>query len=726
MKNYVINMQMKVTFLILLVYYIKIYLKLIYVCFQLSKECRKEMEYYKLLAREVEKRISILKPYVGSDWDVNEDKTDAPVLPECEQIYKSLEDSQADSITGAATDTSLEISSINLDNSKPHVPIERYQNITSNLTVKTKDANMIDATNIHIDLSLRINENCRNETVAMQNISQNCELPERDCDYLKKQKEVDVERYGKSNERTKNIEDLDLIVHRNVDSFVDIPFSQDGPSSLSSKSFTGSLYDIHSESMKESQMAPMIRQRSYTVLKPSPQLLAHLEVQSLNTGVEMTAISMSESLSNLNSPNKKRRSWDLETAKVKWSSMALELKGSNVVTNSKISNGNINHVTRSVVRKAPQTSPPSRARSAAPDKNNHSSINTKALPKSDPINKAKNSPSQNKNAVNGSRQTKEQPNSSRPVVKEPVSPTHRPITSPKRTTQSKEPSPPKDTTLISNSDDPATRVRELYEKIQKQQLIQMANLVDKQKREQMLLQQVFEEQNSILFKQLKSICPTSPIEVKMAWGDKTEDEGRGPVSLSQLINHKSPERTVLHSPVSNTLTETNNYLNHCDNVLKKSRDITGSIKRQQNGSKLSRTPNCPVQKAEPSKLRSSSPTNRNTSRKLNYDTSASDREHEPILTDRTNDTFADLNVTFPSDSDELPYQNNTPRMYSREMSVKHCVVSPSDAHCRSTDSAIRCLEDSIQHSINSLSVSRTLKPGSFYGQPTAHEVISYF
>lgn len=677
------------------------------------------MEYYKLLAKEVEKRISILKPYVGSDWDLSDDRIDAPELAESEQTHDKPLEGLTDSNVTDATESSVELNSINLDPSKPHVTTERYSNITSNVTVKTTDANLIDSTNIHIDLSLSINEkNGRNEMVTTQNTSQNCEPPERDHDYPKKQKQKEIETCGNN---TETVKDFDFNVDSNIDPFVDIPFPSDGPSSLSSKSFTGSLYDIHKESMKESQFAPpLIRQSSYTVLKPSPQLLAHLEIQSFNTGVEMSAISMSESLSNLNSPNKKRRSWDLETAKVKWSSMALELKGANV----KMSNGSINHVTRSVTRKSPQTSPPARTRSVAADRTSRACLtsNNKTMPKSEPLTKQNNTPTQIKNGVSRQPVVKEQSaNSSRQIVKEPVSPTHRFNTSPKITPQSKDLPSPKNVSLISNSDDPATRVRELYEKIQNQQLVQMASLVEKQKREQMLLQQVFEEQNTILFKQLKTICPKSPIEVKMAWGDKTEDVDRGPVSLSQLINHKSPETTMSNSPVSNTLTETSNCLNHCDNILKKSRDITGSIKRQQNSSKPNRSINRPMQRSEANKTRTKSPTNRNTSRKLDYDSSVSDREYEPILTDRTNDTFADLNVTFPSDSDDFQaYQTNTP-MY-RQMSVKQFVVSPSGSQCMSTDRAIRSLEDSIQHSMNSMSVSRTVKPGCLHRPPTTKEV----
>ncbi|CAH2216726.1 jg18174, partial [Pararge aegeria aegeria] len=71
----------------------KIYIKLQDILFpdgsQLSKECRKEMQYYRLLAKEVEKRIQTLKPLISeSDTESSEDKTDAPDLPESEHSYE--------------------------------------------------------------------------------------------------------------------------------------------------------------------------------------------------------------------------------------------------------------------------------------------------------------------------------------------------------------------------------------------------------------------------------------------------------------------------------------------------------------------------------------------------------------------------------------------------------------------------------------------------------------
>ncbi|XP_059047624.1 uncharacterized protein LOC131843048 isoform X1 [Achroia grisella] len=681
----------------------------------LSKECRKEMQYYKLLAKEVEKRISVLKPYVNdSDSDSSDDRTDAPEIPECEQSYdlpqdeiQAVYDVNLGKIKETPCDKYSEQSIVDTRKSLPIV--NEYNNKISDIaSSKSPESQSFNSIPEHIiaDLSLNISETSKNGLDKVTKTPQKetlMDVPERDYNFPKKQiqKELITDVDTLQDKRIQNIVDFSFSIDKAVlsDPCPNYPLNQDGPSSLSSKSFTGSLNDLHTDSMKDSQKAPnLVRQRSYTLLKPSPQLLAHLEVQSLNTGVEMSCISMSESLSNLSSPSKKRRSWDLESAKVKWSSMAVELNKKNVANLSKVNGLNKSPVNRTINKKVPQASPP-RPKSLTQDKPRRNSVATRSLPKSEPVQKGiKRSQSPVRNASANHTPAKEPP-------------------APKSTVQKKENIPPKP--LISESEDPATRVKELYEKIQKQQLIQMASLVEKQKREQMLLQQVFEEQNNLLYKQLKTICPKSPIEVKEAWNDKSAVViDRGPVSLSQLINTKSPEQSVYDSPVSSTLTETNNYISHCDDVLKLSRDITSSIKSQQvqsrtqNGSQSSRP------QTDGSRTRTHSPSSR-TSRKLIYDTSASsDREYDAILTDRTNDTLADLNVTFPTDCTDDSNSCNgmvINHLCGAELAMVHKSPVPTSVNCRSSDTAMSCVEDTIQN------MGRRSKPVKDF-QPTPQQI----
>ncbi|XP_050351311.1 uncharacterized protein LOC126774042 isoform X2 [Nymphalis io] len=664
----------------------------------LSKECRTEMKYYKLLAKEVEKRIQTLKPFiVGSDTD-SEDITDAPELPESEQsfelpveVIQDEKNENKDKVMCQDVEKCFDDSS-----GKICLTSNTCDNITSNFTLDESASSKLSS-KLVIDLSLSINDTSKNELDSVKSSETAInDLPERDCDCPKNdQKELIIDNdkaYDKIN--TSKNDKLTFHVSISKDIVSDpltLQFSQDGPASLSSKSFTGSLNDIHTESVKESPI-PLTRQRSYTVLKPSPMLLAHLEVQSINTGVDVTSISMSESLSNLSCSNKKRRSWDLETAKVKWSSMALELKEKNI--NSAKSTVK-NSATRSTVRKL-QSTPP-KVKSLIQDKPKCSS--PKVVTKSEPIQKPKKAVSPVRNPHNNA-------NFKTPTNK---------LGSQKTEIVKKKP--------ISEIDDPATRVRELYEKIQKQQLIQMANLVEKQKKEQMLLQQVFEEQNNLLFTQLKSICPKSPNEVKEAWVDKTHEvTDRGPVSLSQLINHK-PEHNACDSPVLSTLTETNDYINYCDNVLKKSRDITGSMKKQQTvkDREKIKTPS-PKRQKDGSRTRTHSPVHKTTptSRKLTYETSvSSDRDCDPILTDRTNDTMADLNVTFPSDRSEDSQAYVHTNIYDQLEIGSPISIPKSMSSCRSTDKAIRSMEETIQNSINSMCVKTAT--AKMYRTPTVEE-----
>ncbi|XP_041979323.1 uncharacterized protein LOC121733210 isoform X2 [Aricia agestis] len=643
----------------------------------LSKECHEEMRNYKFLALEVEKRIETLKSLtLQSDVNSSEDETDAPELPESDQTFD---------IPSVIESNSYKNKSLNLN---PNIEngYEDYKFNMSNDNNSPTLSNVSEcfsskaSSKLVIDLSLSINDTARN-LIDSNNTSQTPnDLPERDCDCVNDNKNVGSDETKKqSNAQEKVTVSLSI----NKQSFSDpLPnfHLEDGPASLGSKSFTGSLTDLHKESTKEVKTAPLLRQRSYTVLKPSPMLLAHLEVQSLNRGVDVKSISMSESLSNVSCMNKKRRSWDLESAKIKWSSMALELKEKVKEKHLKHNSSASSNIMSKTTPKKAQSNTPSKLKPMDKSKR----VTPKASVKSEPAQRPTKLPS----PVRCSSQNPKPSSSQNNVEKKTEETKHKPI---------------------SESEDPATKVRELYEKVQKQQLVQMANLVEKQKREQILLHQLFEEQNNLLFTQLKTICPKSPNEVKEAWVEKDAD--RGPVSLSQLINQK----TEPDSPVIATLTETNNYLNQCDQILKKSRNMSESIKRppQEKPSTLS---------LEGSITRTHSPNtpNPNISRKLVYDTSASsERDYDVVLTDRTNDTLADLNVTFPSDHSE-----SRPNSTLTNTCIKQTIESPlsapvANASHRSSERAVKSMEETLQDSLRCIYGPRTKQ--KVRRNPTAQE-----
>ncbi|KAI5635191.1 calcium-dependent calmodulin binding domain-containing protein [Phthorimaea operculella] len=649
----------------------------------MSAECRKEMQYYKLLAKEVEKRISILKPYVESESESNCDATDAPDITESEEYTPTLQD-KVGNTNDFITDTFL--------------PSDHREK------AKTPRSPMVEHdTRIELDVEIENNRSYRGTNRSPRNSPVPDEIPERDCDY-KIENPLETFTDAESNKKTED--DINFnIIDRNLGelSVRDLtPLSQDGPPSLSSKSFTGSLNDIHADVSKQSQKPNLVRQRSYTVLNPSPQLIAHLEVQSLSTGVEMSSISMSESMTKLNDSARKRKSWDLETAKEKWSSMAKELKNKNIVSQENgVSNAGY---AKSLGKSAPKTSPYAKSNSlsqdkrgkAVPGRTTKSETGQKpkpALGTKGRLSKENNTSSQNGSVANIPFQT--------PAVKKET--------------------PNKAVPLISDSEDPAARVRELYEKLQKQQLMQMTSLMEKQKREQQHLQQLFEEQNSLLFKQLKTVCPKASIEVKQAWGDLKEDNDRGPVSLSQLMTstpeNSSPSRSS--SPVS-TLTVTSSCISKCDNVLQKSREITNSLRKP---TAKPGTTSLARQKVSPAP-------SRNTSRRLNYDTSS---DVDPMLTDRTNDTMADLNVTLLTD---YSFSNSHSRNSASLKTYATRACSPlspreneTDDTRKRTDEAINRLEDNIQNSIRTM----TVRPASYspkrrqsiiHRQPTIKELVA--
>lgn len=688
------------------------------------------MQYYKLLAKEVEKRISILQPYVG----INQLETtaDQELVSEPEEVDQV----DFDPTTG-------DIKTLNKQPLEIELPTSDFFELSSpNVVTTTTDT----SSKLVIDFSLSINQSGRNILETVKRLPSAIECPKRDYTPLKeKQLLTDVETVGHQREKIKAKVLKDIESNRNTikndfpvvesiegqgdllqskilqniynntvnnnyapvnticsnnntektieskDSdlnrlFVE-DFSQNQDSSfslgpevaISCKSFTGSLNNIHTESLKACDIPNITRQRSYTVLNPSPQLLAHLEVQSITTGVEVKSISMSESLSCLyNQTSKKRRSWDLESAKVKWSSMAQDLKNKNLPgCNAR----NLKKQAPKVTTQANYSSPP-KAKSVIIDKNKGATP-SKCGPKSELISKKK--PSLHQDFLSNttvslgptSARSPSQKKQSRPSSPKPISTKSPPATS------------------AHGGDNPGKMVRELYEKIQRDQMAQMASLVEKQKKEQKRLQQVFEEQNNILFKQLKTIVPEGSIEAKQAWGADSMEPERGPVSLSQLINHNQNDHLI-------SLTDTHNYISKCDTVLKKSRDISSTIKKPQavtsNGNKrqsprardrskskcrspvrntvsptrkeLTRPPTMsPAGRHLINSPKSLLPAQRSRSRKLNYDTS-SDREPDLILTDRTNDTLADLNVTFPTDkSDTESSRSGSPPLNESELTI---------------------------------------------------------
>lgn len=578
------------------------------------------MEYYKLLAKEVEKRISHLQPLLP---DSDSDSSDRTVTETEVEIHScKLRGSNIEAITSIIekkiVTPSKTFTCISKDKSSS-VPVQ-------STLIKTENLNISDIT-----------------SPPSANLTEH-DVPERDIGWIPKTKKC----LNYNNSKNRRVKGHEFEVSDNADnsssekplikSARTVVSNRGGSSLMSAKSFTGSLIDIHKQSMKDAEnTSKLIRQRSYTILTPSPQLLAHLEEQSLFTGVEVTSISMSESCSNLSSP-KKRRSWDLETAKEKWSNMAKELDQKNLRGNIRsktfISKTNLRKPLQQRSTKAKSFVPESIAKTADQNCTTGNVIaatttrNNKSHFTPEEINTIKKMSETNTHKKETNKICKNTYNSSVDCQSSPVAETE--------------------------LEDPATRVRELYERIQNQQLLQMANLVEKQKKEQLLLQQLFEEQNKLLYKQLKTICPKSPTEIKEAWVEKTDDSDSAPVSLSQVINYSPKDNEPRQRP---------------DVPTKKrdKRDRSSSFGRNQHSKPEPGKPETCVTNKATIVLNCSTPHKKsktngshngqsmshgdNRMRPEIETSSISEKEYEePMLTDRTNDTLADLNITFTDDS----------------------------------------------------------------------------
>lgn len=696
------------------------------------------MRYYKLLAREVEKRIALLKPCCLSDTDSDSSKASTPDISENEKILEKNHESLQKEL-----ELDIELSgSRNTEKRKDDTP-KAFTNSDSSSPSSSETTPKLNSSTVTELVSNISYQQKSNDNLITPIKQSQLDLPERDYNCLTKNEPVTTEVYLQSKIKQDPLNIFDFSLYQNKNPIFNVPkFQQDGPPSLTSKSFTGSLNDIHTEGVKDiTNASKLIRQRSYTILQPSPLLLAHLEVQSINTGVEMTSISMSESLSNLYSP-KKRKGWDLETAKVKWSSMALELnqKNNNVKPKTLIA--------RPTGRKVMPQTPITRARSVVKERPRRNSLNNqKATVKSDQTavkSVIKRNISPNRNTQINTILTKDisaQKGKQEDTINSSLKDNKATTSAISETTKAamSGPNPPTTSTpvkssYISESDDPATRVRLLYEKIQKQQLLQMATLVEKQKREQLLLQQVFEEQNNLLYKQLKTICPKSPIEAKEAWADNAQED-RGPVSLSQLINQKRVMST--DDSLSSTLTDTNSYIHQCDDVLKKSRTLSNSFKKSSpnnvttpksletnNKSQMNKT------KISDSKTKTSyskAAQLEKRAMKQNCDSSPSDREYEEaILTDRTNDTMADLNFTLTSDdcgNDPFTENNNT-CILAKEVGKTTPVhnISNGSRHSVANEETLRNVPASSSLSRNSVYNKKPVKKLFADKTPTPQEV----
>lgn len=473
------------------------------------------MQYYQLLAKEVESRISRLTPYCAPIEDISEHEketsSDSTVCESPQITQQARGDAESVQDLAAHIESALkslveernqEIQSKN--NTIQNIKLERNRDAYtfSPLSEKGERKEVIDDD----DIPEKDNAQSKGVMAKGKKISFSASTVKEGTKSAEKAKAPEK---AKTQEKTKTQE-----------------------KSVSKKRMSGSLVDLsHRSPERKSHIPTLQRQNSYTLLTPSPQLLAHLESRSQQTGQDATKLSMSDSQC---SPKQKRRNWDLETAKVKWSNMAMELKQKHCIP--KLITKTEKPVTSEKVEtdkpKADQQSQTMVRSKSNPQRHRLSSLTSKTVMRSD------------------MKVHQEPPGDRSPPrrASRPVTPC--PPCSPKQKSPSPPPSPSEKPIppqyIIGDKEDPSKKVRELFETIQKQQVMQMASLVEKQKREQMMLQQVFEEQNLYLSRQIKNICPE--IEIRNLSVDApTRDPGYDPYyGLSGLEAIKDTVSTYVY------------------------------------------------------------------------------------------------------------------------------------------------------------------------------------
>ncbi|GBP03354.1 hypothetical protein EVAR_91773_1 [Eumeta japonica] len=135
----------------------------------LSQECRKEMQYYKLLALEVEKRIALLNTFIdNSDSSSSVDKLeelavqhdqnnkDRSLIPNLSTDF----DVKIEKVKAIRLDQDVMPISITDEPTKPRTNSIGYDNITSNVNIvnNTETTHSSVSPTLLIDLSVSIND----------------------------------------------------------------------------------------------------------------------------------------------------------------------------------------------------------------------------------------------------------------------------------------------------------------------------------------------------------------------------------------------------------------------------------------------------------------------------------------------------------------------------------------------------------------------------------------
>lgn len=649
----------------------------------MTPECRQEMQYYKQLAVAVERRINDLR-FCLDETTINSNILHSDSEEWCDGINISMVSSKNDYINESFSDYKYdclntnyhvqpndnEFESMNsqltvIDNeehlsetkSSPNKVNENSQNKTAKVEQIldiSKDATPTNLDDLNSNrLKNSVEKPAQKEVCATKDINFNISSadhlkiaknfniniestkPANTCDNSKNDvssskiipKPSPVSSKLKKNNSKKDIsvssKSFDAKSKNNVLNLKKISKKSiiDNKNKLSpSKNVTGSLNNISSGL---SSPPKLVRQNSYTLEYPSPLLLAHLEVQSLASGVEMHSISMSDSTSTSHLCNTKQKNLDSNIAKEVWSSLG-----------SDINSLSLNEC--SVV--AEKNSDVSAVKEASVDLGCDENAHLKIF-------------DQNSNSTLSSAQNLK-------ITKISESQVHyySSVTSDEETSQR---SLSLDTSNKSQNSNNAS-LKFILKKFEEEHTKKLAELVRKQKEEQSLLQKSYENQQKLLLAQFQSIRQKDRSGTSNKSSSITETENNKCDSkVNQKDSHKQISESVPSQSHHSYLQKTMKTPSNADSVGNSTAKSSPRIVNEKHfESKVMRSEEYDKTTVNPTKEKFSEYTK-------NKDYSACDT-YDNMVTSASANTLDDINITFASD-DSTSFaensNNNTP-LYS--------------------------------------------------------------
>lgn len=692
----------------------------------MTPECRQEMQYYKQLAVAVERRINDLR-FCLDETTINSNILHSDSEEWCDGINISMVSSKNDYINESFSDcykydclnSNYHIQSNNVENNE-------FESMNSQLTVIDNDEHLSEA-KLSLLSQNKVNENSPNKTAKVLPVEQildtsndasqmNTPTPtnlladfnsnpmkvsedkeatkelfaskdinfnnNNSADHLKiaKNLNINIESTKSTNicENPKNDVSSSINISkpspvssklRKNNSKKDIPagskssdiksnFSKtnvlnlkkmpkktiiDNKNKLSpSKNVTGSLNNISSGL---SSPPKLVRQNSYTLEYPSPLLLAHLEVQSLASGVEMHSISMSDSTSTSHLCNTKQKNLDSNTAKEVWSSLG-----------SDINSLSLNECSAVVEKCRDISSVKEASVDLGCDEKIHSN-SEKIDMKNVDQNSSKMSSIQNVKIIKISESVPH-------IESQAYNKNNSIVTSDEETSQ---PSLSLDTSNKSQNSNNSS-LKFILKKFEEDHAKKLAELVKKQKEEQILLQKSYENQQKLLLAQFQSIRQKENQSVASYKSNSINESENNKSCDSKVLAEKkkeTPNLNDLHKQahISESVSSQSQHLYSQKTPTKTqgNMETAGNYTTPKSSHRVLNDKHFESQivRSEECNKISNNPNKEKVSEYIKNKEDSTYETYDNMVTSRSANTLDDINVTFASDDSLSTPENNS-------------------------------------------------------------------